>query len=628
MPSTATDRLDGLTTSVAVKAPCKAYTSSTITQSGEQTIGGVACVDGDRYLYDVGTSAAGIWVVRKGAHERAKDFDGNRDVVQGTMVLIATAAANANIYRVTTANPIVIGTTAIDFELAGLGDAAAVNFTQTGTSPTTRTMLDKARDVFHIDDYGAAGDGATDDSTKIINAANEASAQGVELVLNGAKTYALGSEITFPVGLRLKTNGATFTTALTTTGDTYLITVGDDTVIDELIVNIPTGKRRDRCVLFDGDDIRVGSVTVTSVDQQANTAAADGAVQVLTGARNSFGLIRVSKWDRSVVIASTAGCTVQRIEATNYVRALYLYDNNDLQINSGEVKTASPNASGSAGHNGVLMGCNSTDAQRDVTIRDFAVENAGEHGWRVGGPERQSKLKFLGCSACSCGGNGFKVLGTDSGTPTARNASIVIDNFVAEDVGTDASIGAPNRAGLYLAFVDDVQVAAPIVRPRDNATSAQYGMHINACADVFVTTPILRAANFDGLLLNAADGDNTNIQVNGGEARGCLRHGLNVLTAAAMITGRCLVDGFNSVANSNLGFNIDNSGTMSENLFRLKTYGNTNGMGACNNTPGTTLQISGAPGSTAISGISARNGSWIDDTTTLNIRKAGSWTAL
>lgn len=117
MPSTYTDRLSGVSTSVAVKAPCKAYSSTAITQVGEQTIGGVACVDGDRYLYNLSPANVlnGIWVVREGAHERAKDFDGSRDAVKGTMVLVQPGLPGATRwYELSTSDP-VIGTTAISF---------------------------------------------------------------------------------------------------------------------------------------------------------------------------------------------------------------------------------------------------------------------------------------------------------------------------------------------------------------------------------------------------------------------------------------------------------------------------------------------------------------------------------
>lgn len=115
MPSTITDRLTGLTTSVAVKAPCKAVSTTALTLSGEQTVGGVACVDGDRVLYALsgGSASNGIWVVSTGAWTRAKDFDGTRDVVAGTLVLVGPGPA-AVLWQVTTSGTIVPGSTAIE----------------------------------------------------------------------------------------------------------------------------------------------------------------------------------------------------------------------------------------------------------------------------------------------------------------------------------------------------------------------------------------------------------------------------------------------------------------------------------------------------------------------------------
>jgi hypothetical protein len=121
MPSTATSILDGLSTSVAVKAPVKAASTTNLTLSGEQTIDGVACVEGDRVLVKEQSTASenGIYVVSTGSWTRAKDFDGNRDARQGTLVVLGVTGSSGIYYRVTTSNPIVIGTSAINFELVG-----------------------------------------------------------------------------------------------------------------------------------------------------------------------------------------------------------------------------------------------------------------------------------------------------------------------------------------------------------------------------------------------------------------------------------------------------------------------------------------------------------------------------
>lgn len=137
MSSSFEDIIDGVSTSVAIKAPCRVATTANITLSGEQTIDGVAVVSGDRVLVkdQTTTTENGIYVAATSAWSRAVDFDGFRDVVQGTLVAVANGTANADTFwRVTSANPITIGTTSITF--------GASNYSLSGVSPFMETVLD------------------------------------------------------------------------------------------------------------------------------------------------------------------------------------------------------------------------------------------------------------------------------------------------------------------------------------------------------------------------------------------------------------------------------------------------------------------------------------------------------
>ena len=85
MSSTQTSRLEGLTTSLAVKAPVKVATTASITLSGEQTIDGSACVTGERVLVKNQSDGTenGLYDVDTASWTRSKDFNGAYDVVQG-----------------------------------------------------------------------------------------------------------------------------------------------------------------------------------------------------------------------------------------------------------------------------------------------------------------------------------------------------------------------------------------------------------------------------------------------------------------------------------------------------------------------------------------------------------------
>lgn len=116
------DRLSG-GAGLAFKAPVRAASTANLTLSGTQTVDGVALVDGDRVLAKDQTTASqnGIYICRTGAWDRAPDWDGNSDVVQGTLVFVTNGSVNANtLWGVATTGTIIVGTTGITFNSMGL----------------------------------------------------------------------------------------------------------------------------------------------------------------------------------------------------------------------------------------------------------------------------------------------------------------------------------------------------------------------------------------------------------------------------------------------------------------------------------------------------------------------------
>lgn len=136
MTSTMVDRLDGLSSSTAVKGPCRVATTANITLSGTQTIDGVAVVADDRVLVKDQDDAAenGIYVVGT-PWRRARDFLRTTDVRRGTRIWVTDGDNGPAEYEVKSANPIAIGEDDIDIEVSA-------GFAGTDLPPlTANTML-------------------------------------------------------------------------------------------------------------------------------------------------------------------------------------------------------------------------------------------------------------------------------------------------------------------------------------------------------------------------------------------------------------------------------------------------------------------------------------------------------
>lgn len=140
MAPTTIDRVTGLRSSAAIKAPVSVVAGVNIDLAGLQTIDGVVLQEGWRVLVNGQTDATenGIYNASSGEWTRAPDFSRNNDVVRGTRVWVNGGTLNQDTDWVLT----------VDFETFGVDDilftkandfqnaasmAAAINVATAGT---------------------------------------------------------------------------------------------------------------------------------------------------------------------------------------------------------------------------------------------------------------------------------------------------------------------------------------------------------------------------------------------------------------------------------------------------------------------------------------------------------------
>jgi hypothetical protein len=177
------DRFYGLTGNLGVKAPVKTATSTNITLSGLQTINGVTLSVGDattppdRVLVKNQTNAVenGIWIVSSATWTRSPDFDGEKDVVTGTLVAVSNGSYQGQIFMVSSDdNPILPGTSEMTF------------------------VEQDAAQFLQATDYGVVMNGSTDDTAALVAAIEASSESNKTLIIpnTGAGIVYLNSAFT------------------------------------------------------------------------------------------------------------------------------------------------------------------------------------------------------------------------------------------------------------------------------------------------------------------------------------------------------------------------------------------------------------------------------------------------
>jgi len=118
-------RVSSFVSDKAIKAPCIVISDVNITLSGEQTVNSVVVVAGDRVLVANQTDASenGIYDAQVSAWCRSADWDGERDVANGTIVIVAGAPL-LSLYQLDVTGTFTIGTSDATFTLLATLDLA------------------------------------------------------------------------------------------------------------------------------------------------------------------------------------------------------------------------------------------------------------------------------------------------------------------------------------------------------------------------------------------------------------------------------------------------------------------------------------------------------------------------
>lgn len=293
-------------------------------------------------------------------------------------------------------------------------------------SNTPRTLKQRFADVVNVRDFGAVGDGVTDDTAAIQAACTEAGKRQSVLWFDGGKRYFF-LDFSIPSGVRVRTNGAEFRCSPDKiNAETPCIFVGENCQMDSIYLTTPaqsayltyvylsSGVSVDKVSLIGDDGIQINGEGLMTAGQDVK-----------------IGSLIAKRFDRPLNVLNdgndfTTGFELRSFFCETFRRGVRLAHINRFKVGGCYMVGMSPNATLTSGSIAFLVeGCSNGE------IGDVYVEGSGETAFRIGGSNSGGKTENINIGviyARNIGGNAFKinpsVLVSGGKTETADNISV------------------------------------------------------------------------------------------------------------------------------------------------------------------------------------------------------------
>lgn len=365
--------------------------------------------------------------------------------------------------------------------------------------------------------FGIKGDG-TDEALKL--QAMFDAAEGQTLLLGIGKTYSFDpgtTRLNIRANTKIISRGSKFK-KLNRDSSFSMRIAANNVDIDRLEIEPFHGGTGESGLLIAGSNVRIGEFVCKATSRTGYSSVLFNALQIAPASGTikniRIGRVECDFWDCPVLVAGVEDFEIGYLDIKNYLKAVYVRDAAHGRIRGGFIRTASSAITGSPGENGIIMESTTVHGSlHDIYIENVAVEDSGEHGFRLGGQLIARNIWYNNCRAKNTGlgtgtgiepnnhgGCGFKALGPTSITG-ARHQNIHFINCVVEDIFWSVSEGkTSNFSGFQLGKIYGGSVVNPIVRKSiQNGSytlpagtySCQNGIEIVGCEEVTITNPII-----------------------------------------------------------------------------------------------------------------------------------------
>jgi hypothetical protein len=364
-------------------------------------------------------------------------------------------------------------------------------------STTARSVQDRFADAANIKDFGAAGDGVTDDTAALQAAFNS----GGVVVLNEGQTYRVTSSITASSAIVLRGNGATILVDFSLANNTSPIALAANSFLENITFSLPATRSVQRFVLL-GENTTANNIALVSADQIAiGDDNLDGALQI----RGNFVAVNgltIKNFDRAISIYQSNRCRVSSFVIESYVRGIDIRESSECFVYNGYFDGVSANATTAAGHNAI-----GGEAHAGTRIDSVTIRQSGEHAIYFANDDfastRIDGLYIRNVVIDQAGQCGMKVVGYEN---------VDVSDVRVIDCAYSSSVGT-NEDGVRIEHCDRVSVRNVHVTKDEKGDSCYAGLYINKVDTLWVDLVAVDNAAHAGMWLEDSNGASSNLFV-------------------------------------------------------------------------------------------------------------------
>jgi len=366
-------------------------------------------------------------------------------------------------------------------DLADLGGG----FIQAGSGAVQRTVESKLQDVVSVKDFGAVGNGVTDDTAAIQAAATAAS--GGALSFEPGADYLITGQITFAADSVVYGNNARLISDQNTPSNTSHFIFSNGCKVYNLEFHLPTGAYAQRFVSLQGSIVLDGC-QISSVDQiDDGDDNLDGALQIYNSNDTVVRNFKASKFDKPIFVENSSRVTLDGLYITDYTRGINLRSGSHISVSNSFFNTPSSNAGPNPGNNAI--GGSATY----VTVENVRITNTGEHGIYFAN-ENYATAYNVGLSISNVlvegpGQCGIKVRGYEY---------VQLDNITVVGCAYNNALGT-NEDSFRIEACSEVTITGCSGWKGPKVNCGYYGLIINGCQNVNVADCFFEEPHQEGV---------------------------------------------------------------------------------------------------------------------------------